>query len=180
MSGIDIGGFIKDANDESSSIRVIFKPMPVPPQEIVLKAQTSIGSQKARDFEQSNPRNSTIVKVLSILARGDLPEGYSLGPSQSTYMPSQCYQEGLQFDFSNGQLASGGDYVVAIGTVKNITTHDVAYDVSNCFSNKNVIANTSYPHDVLRPSQSSESFVMFYRNKPEVKKVAKRQSLLGD
>lgn len=180
LQGTEISGFITETGDENSSIPVIFKPMPVPPQQVVLKSSvgSSFGSQRARDFEQSNPRNTSIVKVMATLARGELPDGYTIGSPSSEYLPTQCHQDGLVFDFYSGQLASGGDYMVAIGTVTNISKHAVSYKVSNCFGNEGVIANSSYPFDVLAPNQTSEAFVMFYRNKPTARPKSARSSLL--
>lgn len=179
VSGIDISGFISEKGDENSAVRVIFKPMPLPPQEVVLKGQRSFGSKIAREFEQSNPRNSTITQVMATLASGNLPEGYSLNSPMLKYIP-KCQQDGLVFNFFNGQLASGGDYVVSIGTVHNITDHVIPYNVSNCFDTEGVVANSSYPHELLKPNQKSEAFVMFYREKPTVNQEPKRYSLLGE
>lgn len=180
LENIDIAGFITETGDENSSIRVIFKPMPLPPQEIVLKPQTSYGSQVARDFEQSNPRTLTIAEVMSTLARGELPIGYSMSNPALPFIPTECYQNGLVFDFYSGQLASGGDYVVAIGTVHNTSDHVIKYDVTNCYGNEGVVANSSFPYDAIAPNQKSEAFVMYYRNRQVVKQTPKRRSLLGE
>lgn len=171
-----IAGFITESGDESNAIKVILKPMSIGPQEIVL-GQSSGGSEVARKFERSSPRSRTITEVISTLAKGKLPAGYQIGPVNAGYIP-ECSQAGMSFDFFKGQFVSGGDYVVSIGTVKNESKDILKFTENSCYKD-GVIAVSAYPSLKLLPSQKSEVYVMYYRNKPVSTATPARKSLLG-
>ncbi|GMQ49675.1 TraK domain-containing protein [Vibrio sp. 10N] len=174
----DIAAFVTEKGDETVAIPVVLKPKAIGPQQIEIGSTHSFSSNAmAQRFERSYPRDQTIERVLNELGKGDLPEGYSLRGVSATYLP-KCTQSGLIFDFYRGQLASGGDYVVSIGTVKNSSKSVIEFKENNCGSN-DVIAVASYPKTVLKPNQVSEVFVMFYRNKPSVGVKRDRKSLIG-
>lgn len=66
----NIAAFVTEKNDESVAIPILLKPMSVGPQQITLaKGTSSNGSQLARKFERSYPRNETIRRVLSALGK---------------------------------------------------------------------------------------------------------------
>lgn len=170
-----IAGFITETGDESSAIKVVFKPMSMSPQEIIL-GHTTAGSAIARKFERANPRDTTIQTVLSTLAKQNLPAGYQIGPVNSSYIP-ECNQDGLLFDFFKGQFVSGGDYVASIGTVTNTSNQIKEFTENNCYKD-GVIAVAAYPTQVLLPNEKSEVYVMYYRDKPVVTSTPSRKSLL--
>lgn len=173
----NIAAFVTEKNDESFAIPILLKPMSVGPQQIHLAKNTSNnGSQLARKFERSYPRNETIRRVLSALGKGDLPDGYTLGAINTKYLP-ECKQKGLSFDFYRGQLASGGDYVVTIGLVENVTKETIEFRENNCMA-PNVVAVSSYPEVNLLPNEKTEVFVMYYRAKPVVTHKKSRTSLI--
>ena len=172
-----LAGFITETGDESAAITVTFKPMAVGPQEVILKGQSSAGSALARRFERSSPRAQTIKTVMASIAKGQLPSGYSMKSVDSNYIPT-CQQEGLAFDFFSGQFVSGGDYVVSIGTVTNDSVNLVEFKENHCFQD-GVVSISAYPSVNLLPNESSEVYVMFYRNKPSSQKTQIRRSLLG-
>ena len=171
-----IAAFITEKGDESVVIPVVFRPMPVGPQQVEVGGIVSGGSSMARKFERSHYRTDTITSVLSTLAKGQLPSGYQITNVSTQYLP-KCTQEGLTFDFYRGQLASGGDYVVMIGTVKNSSSTVVEFKENNCNSD-DLIAVSSYPKNKLLPNETSEVFVMQYRDKPIIAPQSNRKSLL--
>lgn len=173
-----IGGFITEQGDESVAIQIMLKPMDVAAQEIVLTGSNpSNGSELARRFERSSSRTMAIKEIMATLAKGDLPTGYVQKNVNASYIPT-CKQIGLVMNFYNGQFVSGGDYVVSIGTVTNQTTATIEFKENNCYS-EGVVSIAAHPSVDLLPSETSEVYVMFHRNKPSVRKVQKRQSLLG-
>ncbi|EJM7154749.1 type-F conjugative transfer system secretin TraK [Vibrio sp. 1733] len=173
----NIGGFITESGDESAAIDVVFKPMPVPPQEVVLKGGIKGGSEIARRFERSSPRTESIVSIMSGIATGNLPAGYQVENVNASYLP-KCQQLELSFDFYNGQFVSGGDYVVSIGTVVNKSSRPVKFKENLCYE-EGVVAVVAYPTYQLMPKQKSEVLVMYHRVKVPAKAERKRQSLLG-
>ncbi|GAD89953.1 conjugal transfer protein TraK [Vibrio halioticoli NBRC 102217] len=172
-----IAGFITESGDESTSIKVIFRPMPVAPQEVILKGSTNEGSELARRFERSNPRSETIKNVMGSLVRGELPNGYQMKKVNAQYLPS-CKQSGLTFNFYNGQFVTGGDYVVSIGIAENRSTQAVNFTENSCYKD-GVVAISAYPTTTLLPNEKTEVFVMFYRNKPVSTQQKTRRSLIG-
>lgn len=173
-----IAAFITEKGDESVVIPVVFKPMSVGPQQVEVGKVISGGSSMARKFERSNYRTDTITSVLSTLAKGQLPSGYQMQNVSSQYLP-KCTQKGLNFDFYRGQLASGGDYVAMIGTIKNVSDSTIEFKENNCH-HSNLIAVSSYPKNKLLPNEISEVFVMQYRDKPMVAPKSDRKSLLDN
>lgn len=172
-----LAGFITETGDESAAITVILKPMAVGPQEVILQGQSSEGSALARRFERSSPRAQTIKTVMTSMAKGTLPSGYSMRSVDAHYIPS-CQQKGLAFDFYNGQRVSGGDYVVSIGTVSNDSTQPIEFKENHCYQD-GVVSVSAYPNVKLLPKEASEVYVMFYRHKPTAQKTQTRRSLLG-
>ncbi|BBM67924.1 hypothetical protein VA249_45700 (plasmid) [Vibrio alfacsensis] len=172
----NIAGFITESGDESAAIKVIFKPMPVAPQEIVLDGRVG-GSEIARRLERSSPRTESIVSIMSGVATGNLPTGYKVENVNASYLPN-CQQLELSFDFYNGQFVSGGDYVVSIGTVQNKSNRPVKFKENLCYED-GVIAVTAYPSYLLQSGQKAEVLVMYHRVKAPFKAERKRQSLLG-
>lgn len=171
-----VAGWITEKNDESSAIRVMFKPMPVQPKEVQL-GQSIQGSAVARKFERTYNRNDVIRKSMEALSLNKLPVGYQMSDVNGSYIPN-CSQEGLIFDFYRGQFASGGDYVISIGTVENTSSHTVLLKENNCYSD-GVVGVAAYPEIELLPTEKSEIYVMFYRQK-NIKTTAEnpRKSLL--
>jgi conjugal transfer pilus assembly protein TraK len=177
-SGNDpIAGFITESGDESSSIKVVLNPQPTSPQEITLQSASSAGSAIARKFERSSPRTETIKKVLTTLAKGSLPQGYTMKNLDAAYFPD-CKQTGLSFDFYNGQFVSGGDYVVSIGVITNHNHTPTEFKENTCNSD-NVVAVSAYPSPKLLPNEKAEVYVMYYRNKPVTRSEKQRRSLIG-
>ncbi|WP_413694390.1 hypothetical protein [Psychromonas sp. KJ10-2] len=98
-----IAGFITESGSESDSISVVLIPKKLPPQEIVIGENFSMGTTVAKNYERSQPRIDTIKDVLATIAKGDMPKGYIEQRLNSDYLPS-CEQVGLAFDFYSGQL----------------------------------------------------------------------------
>lgn len=158
-----VAGWITEKGDESSVIRVLFKPMPIKPQQVELQKSSTPGTAVARKFERANPRNDAVREVIYALALGNLPLGYQMMNVNGSYIPN-CKQAGLNFDFYRGQFASGGDYVVSIGTVENTSNHIIQLAENNCYTD-GVVGVAAYPETELLPFERSEVYVMFYRNK---------------
>jgi conjugal transfer pilus assembly protein TraK len=176
-----VAGWVTEKDNkgqESSAIRVLFKPMPVKPQEVQLTQSHTQGSVAARKFERSHVRNDVILKSMSSLALNQLPVGYQMGNVNGSYIPT-CTQQGLTFDFFRGQFASGGDYVISIGTVENNSNQAITFNEYTCYSD-GVVGVAAYPEIELLPTEKAEVYVMYYREK-NIKTSAEtpRKSLLG-
>lgn len=173
----NVAAFITEGGDESSAIKVLFSPQPLPPQEIVLESSGNHGSEIARRFEQASPRTDALVNIMSSVAIGTLPSGYQQKEVNAEYLPD-CYQENLRFEFYNGQFFSGGDYVLTIGVARNNTNQVVEFKENSCY-NDGVVAVSGHPDYRVLPNSSVEVLVMYHRQKAPIRRDNKRQSLLG-
>lgn len=182
MRGRNIAGFITEKGDESLAIGFVFRAEPVAPKEIHLRSAEPFGHHKmpnklAKRFETSHPRQRVIVLALQQLAFQQLPEGYSVIPPAAEYLPT-CQQSGLTFDFYHGQLVMGSNYMIAIGTVKNVSEQRIEFIEHHCYES-NVVAVAAYPKTTLLSGEFAEVFVMFYRNIVEQNKQNRRSLLTG-
>ncbi len=173
----NIGGFITEGGDESSAIKVNLVPKSVEPQEIHLEGALTQGSEVARRFEQASPRTEAIVNISTAIASGYPPVGYQAKDVNASYFPP-CDQEGLTFDFHNGQFYSGGDYVVSIGIATNKTDQLIEFKENNCYED-GVVSILAFPHYKMLPNTSVEVLAMYHRKRAPVRKANKRQSLLS-
>lgn len=175
-SNANVAAFITEGGDESTAIKVVLTPKRVAPQEIILESDHVQGSSIAKRFEQSSPRTETIVNILSSIAVGNPPAGYQQKEVNASYLP-QCYQDGLTFEFYNGQFFSGGDYVVSIGVAINNTNQLISLKENQCYQD-GVVGVAAYPSHDINPNSKTEILVMYHREKAPVRKANKRQSLL--
>ena len=173
----NVAAFITEGGDESSAIKVLFSPKPLPPQEIVLESKGSHGSEIARRLEQASPRTDALVNIMSSIATGTFPSGYQQKEVNASYLPD-CYQENLRFEFYNGQFFSGGDYVMTIGVARNKTDQVIEFKENSCY-NEGVVAVSGYPDYRVQPNSSVEVLVMYHRQKVPIRRDNKRKSLLG-
>ena len=172
-----IAAFITEQGDEAEAISLILLPKKLPPQEIILGQSLTGGSIVARKFEKSHPRISTIKEVLAIIAKGDIPVGYLEQNVSAQYIP-MCAQNGLNFNFYDGQFFAGGDYMVSVGVVTNISEDIVELKENYCFS-EGVVAVSAFPRTSMLSGQKSEVFVMYQRVKEMSRSInSKRASLI--
>lgn len=173
-----IAAFITEKDDESSAIRVVLKPMPVGPQEVVLMGMNNGSNAIAKRFEQASSRTEMIIQAMTGIATGNLPLGYRVESVNPDYMP-YCAQIGFSFDFANGQFISGGDYVVSVGVASN--TSDKAMNLRENFCYQDgVVAVSFYPNPTLNANEKAEVLVMYHRDKKVHSQSGEsRKSLLG-
>lgn len=188
-SELPITMFIKpDVDDESHALSLTLSPKKIPPIDVRLNLTEGSGNyassglnrsnKKAEKWEKSQPYTEAIKNTMRGLALGELPPGYSLGP----YNPGQplptCVQEGLNYDFLNGQFLKGSNFDVSIGVMTNTSSRTIEFKEEFCI-NGNIIAVSSWPKTFLKSGDKSEIYVMM-RNDLPVETTSKRRSLLED
>lgn len=172
--------FITEKGETGPSISLTLVPRKVPPMEVTLKFNKDIPmphnfTKKAEDWEKAQPYVQTLVSLLRGTAKQMLPPGYNLGkPLKSDYMPS-CEQEGLEFNFEDGQVLQGHNFHVSVGTVKNVTKYDLEFVETAC-ADWVVTAVASFPNVVLRPGDTNEIYVV--SRKPDPAEPRIRPSLV--
>ena len=175
--------FITEKGVEGESIGLTLVPKKIPSREIRLAFSKQPGmvrptglTQRAKKWEESQPYIETIKMAFRGIALGNIPKGYIMEPTAPMQVLPQCEQEGLYFQFRNGQTISGHNLVILIGVAKNIDTEEVEFLAESC-GNWNVSAVSSFPHTKLVPGQKTEVYVAMKKYREETPGT-KRPSLL--
>ena len=175
--------FITAKGSEEAAVSLTLVPRAVPPKEIKIKlpediqpllAKTNIEAEK---FERNQPYVETLTKILTSLAKGEVPNGYGISNTKpSDIKLPYCEQNGIRFTFNGGQRIDGGKYIGYIGLAENISATALEMQENSCISEQ-VVAVSTYPHFVVQPQQKTEVFVIMRRDEPNY--VQKRRSLVS-
>lgn len=176
--------FITESGSEASALSLTMVPRRIPPREITLKlsgksyALGQMPNARAQAWEQSQPYIDTIKTLFKSLAKGRLPQGYSMTdvPSDIHHTMPVCSQHGLDVDFEGGQYISGHNLTVFVGVAQNTSGQPVEFQEATCGS-WDVAAVAAWPNIVLESGEKTEVYVVKKRPKPE-SDTTKRRSLL--
>lgn len=157
--------FVREEGDENLAITLLLFPKRVPPREVTLKldSQTTIalskGNTKAEAWEKESDYVSTLKKLLTSVAKGETPSGYTLRSFSEMDELPYCAQPGLKFDFSQIQVIQGNRLKVMVGVLSNTATVPVELAEVSC-ANESVKAVAAYPEVYLQPGQQSEIYLV--------------------
>ena len=174
--------YITPHDSEAYALSLLVTPLDVPPKEIQLslskqwQQKLNRNRETAKRFEEAGDYQYTITEVLSVLVKGQIPEGYELLNNTHKTNIQPCQQDGLTFDFSKGQQVQGHHFNVLIGTAKNHTDKPVIFHERNCQS-RNTSAVALWPKHTLYPGQRRELFILSTQAEPDSAPVL-RPSLL--
>ena len=166
---------------DQRSISLALVPRPIPPRTIELRwpGQTAdpvaarINSRRAARWEESQPYVDGIVELFAIIARGEVPPGYSLARATDGLT---CEIPGVSIEI--GQRLTGGH--VSVYVMRATNRSDVGVEIlqhAGCYSSR-VLAVAPWPNAYLAPLESTELLVAV-SNAPEVEPVDNlRPSLL--
>lgn len=177
---------IREEGYEAQSISLTLLPQKIPPREVIVKipgqemadAIAFAGrNKKAEKWEQSEPYEKTLVNLMTTLAKGDIPSGYRIRDFRPSDESPLCQQRGLKFEFSNGQVISGNNFTVYIGTAANAAQQPIEFVETNCAS-REVASVSAWPEVYLQPGQKTEVFVVDKDQGPE-NRLERRRSLIG-
>lgn len=180
--------FITQKDSEAQAMSLTLVPQRIAPREYFLAVEGSSGAsfaglshnRRAEAWESSQPYVSTLRELLRSTALGETPPGYSLhdtAQAGGAYRPN-CVQEGLSFNFQQGQHLVGQNLTVAIGVAENISATAVEFTEAAC-GNWNVAAVSAWPQNLLAPDDQTEVYVVMRHNTPRVAPESRRPSLLG-
>lgn len=144
------------------SISLALVPRPIPPRTIELRwpgqtadpAVSGSASRRAERWEESQPYVDGIVETFAIIARGEVPPGYSLAQAADGLT---CRIPGLSIEI--GQRLTGGHVSVYVMRATNLA--DVGVEIlqhAGCYSSR-VLAVAPWPNAYLAPAQSTELYV---------------------
>ena len=127
-----VSAFITERGSDAVALSVTLIPKRIPPREIELQVTDDVKEQiaageavsgsrsQAESWETSQPFVDTIRETFRLVAKGEVPPGYSMRGTKATDRVPVCKQPGLKFDFRNGQFLRGANLNVFVGTVKNV------------------------------------------------------------
>lgn len=188
--------FVTQKDSESVALSLTLVPKKVPPQEIFLSSGvgnvaglvgggnsgsffgTGVVNKAAERWEKKSRYLETIKAVMVSLAKGEMPTGYQMSPLANvlSVLPEPvCRQDGLNFDWSNGQALFGQNLNVTVGLVHNNSNQDVEIEANPCLG---IAAFASWPEVYLQPGQKTEVYVIRKQNE-YVQKATPRPSLLN-
>jgi len=172
--------FITEKGSESQALSLTLIPRKIPPREIFLKLKNqeiapTYQTKKAEKWEKSQPYIATIESLFKGLALGEMPSGYRFVKNKKD--TAFCKQEGLSFNFKNGQTIAGHNLIVQIGVITNTSPESIEFIESTC-GNWDVAAVSSFPKIALKAGEKTEVFVAKKKHyRKSIKQ--KRQSLLS-
>ena len=165
-----VTAFITEKGNDSLALSLTMIPKRIPPREVELRVpeevqeRIAVGSgvvgsnDEAEAWETSMPYVETIRQSFHLIAKGEVPPGYTLRKTRASDAVPACRQPGLAFDFKNGQVLLGSKLNVFVGVAENIGHSPVEFREQHC-GHWNVTAVAAWPLKVLRPGQKTEVFV---------------------
>ena len=156
--------YITPHDSEAYALSLLVTPLDVPPREIQLtlpkqwRQRLKQHAGTARKFEEASDYQRTITQVMAALAKGQLPDGYELN-RRHTINTTVCQQDGMVFDFKQGQQVVGHHYRVLIGTARNTTEKPLTFREHNCHYGT-AAAVSLWPGHSLLPGQKRELFIL--------------------
>lgn len=167
--------------DDTRGISLTLVPARIPPKTIELKWRTSgvegaprALSPRAKRWEQSAPYVEKLLELAELIARGEVPPGYSLARGSSDVI---CDVPGLTFE--TGQQLTGARFSVFVQRVTNAALSAVEL-IGNAGCNVPGIALVApWPEAHLAPGASTELYVVVINEAFEAQpKSEHRPSLL--
>lgn len=167
--------------EDPRSISLTLIPARIPPRTVTLKwpdgkgfAATPAAGAKAKHWEESAPYEETLLELVGVIARGEIPEGYSLA-EHPTALP--CALPGLRFE--TGQRLTGTHFSVFVLRATNTTRSSLEiYSHGGC-NLPGVVLVAPWPSAYLEPQASTELYVAVSNDTFEPRGFARlRPSLL--
>ena len=147
--------------DDTRSISLTLIPARIPPKTIQLKwggTALTLGvptsAARAKRWEQSSSYEEKLLELVEVVARGDVPEGYSLSPVQDA--PACSLPD---VTFFAGQRLTGSRFSVFVLRATN-TGHSTIELLSHAGCNARGVALVApWPQAYLAPGTSTEIYV---------------------
>lgn len=170
--------YITPKDDETVAISLTLAPRKVPPiqAELILgemggqalpggRSGGGYGgsryrySGQAKKWEEGQPYMDAIKNVMSSLALGNMPKGYSIGKASNLDTVPACFQQNIRFDFSRAQIIMGHNFKVIVGVAQNQGKVPVMFDETSC-THPTLAATSVWPRNMLDPGDKTEVYVV--------------------
>lgn len=147
--------------EDTRSISLTLIPARIPPKTIQLKwsehakaVAAPVSSARAKRWEQSSSYEEKLLELVEVVARGEVPEGYSLAPAQEAV---PCALPGVTF-FA-GQRLTGSRFSVFVLRATNAGRSTIEI-LSHAGCNAPGVALVApWPQAYLDPGASTEVYV---------------------
>jgi conjugal transfer pilus assembly protein TraK len=168
--------------EDTRGISLTLIPAKIPPRTLTLKwpdgasvGAVSGSSERAKRWEESASYEETLLELVEAVARGEIPEGYSLS---STTLGPTCVQPGITY--AQGQRLTGSHFSAFVLRATNIS-HSVIELAETAGCNvAGVVLVAPWPNARLESGASTELYVVVRNDvfdPPPASRV--RQSLLA-
>lgn len=137
--------------------------------EIISKALDRV---KSRWDNASRSYVEKTERLLADLASQRIPDGYKLEDLNKEELAFVCDQEGVTFDFTNGQKVTGRGLVAYIGLVSNTSVNSLTVEEKSC-RGRGLVGVSLYPDVTLDLEGKTEIFVSMEIARMDTKKRKK-------
>jgi len=155
----------QDSSNDDRAISLALIPKKIPPKTInvvwsktALSDQgiraTSMGFKKAEKWETSHSYEKTLLKVNSLLAKGEVPPGYELRNTNTEY---SCDFEGLKVTV--GQVLEGSQFRVLVAKAENVSSDGFMVVEEACYG-EGVVSIAMWPRAYLDVNGKTEMYII--------------------
>ena len=191
-----VGLILFEEGVPESQIAVTLVPIAAPPAVVKLdvdltsemkiksnayqrKIREEIAMESANDEQvfYSDERTQRVVDLLTPVAQGDLPRGFSLSSDIPAHYKKPC---AIPIYQNTGQRLMGGNEVIDVVHVKNTSSKTFQMTEEKCLTD-DVIAVGLYMKSYLQPGEDMEVYIVrdkFYQR--EVQRTQRRPRLTGE
>lgn len=151
------GIYIYDEADPENVMSIQLQPRDIPQRDIKLGFKVGSGARnkKAAEFEQAQPYTQTLGLLLTEVAQGKIPSGYSFEKAKGYEVT--CQMEGMQLKLA--QVMTGANFQIGVFSVRNASNEVVEVDEQSCGQDK-AVAVAAYPAAMLNPGETTELYVV--------------------
>jgi conjugal transfer pilus assembly protein TraK len=181
--------YVTQAGQEEQALSLTLVPRQIAPVEVSVEIDERADSgevmaygsrEQAGRWEESQPYVETLRRLLRTTARGEVPQGYSLSTASAAQSYRHCLQQGLGFDFVDGQILTGQRLAVNIGVVRNESDVPIEILEESCAA-RQTAAVATWPETMLEPGESTEIYVVEHQATPrERDRATQRPRLIGE
>lgn len=156
MGDEKVGLYVYDESDPENIMSLQLMPRDIPQRDIKLAMKTSSGrkNRQAEQFETAQPYVQTVSVLLTEIAQGRVPVGYTMERARGYEIT--CQMPGVSLRLS--QILYGANMQVGVFSARNTSGAPLEIDEQSCGLDR-VAAVAAYPTAMLQPGESVELYV---------------------
>ena len=175
--------FISDKGDPETALSITLLPQPIPPRDVRVapKGYHHRANKKATARWESTPFVHQMVESMTILANGEIPNGYVLRKANWKDLKIDCHTEIQGISLYPGQVVEGRQVSYLVLKATNVSLNSIEFDERECYQD-GVLAVAAWPSTIIAPHQSVEVYIAIKNQETLARKrhkLRERPSLLG-